>query len=330
MLKIALTGLGNIGRMHLEQWDKMDECEVVGITGRNQEKAKRMAEEFNTTFFPDLQNLLNSVEVDAVDICLPTFLHYQSAKEAAESGKHVVCEKPLGLNVKESKEIVDLCKRQNVQLYVGHTLRFFPEYVNAHEQIKSGAIGKTGVVRLSRGTPFPGKDGSWYADSDKSGGVVYDLGIHDFDWLIWTFGDVKRVMAKQVKNDAGERVDYTLVTLRMGNGTVAHVELSWAKTELETSFEIAGEKGMLVNTSQDSQPLIVQAEEDDGEESYLPESLVGDPPLYAQLKHFKNCILHGEEPIITGDDAFKAVKTAAAVNQSIKKNQPVEIGGTNG
>src|SRR5699024_8000194 len=155
--------------------------------------------------------------------------------------------KTAGTECEGIKVIVDLCKRQDVQLYVGHTLRFFHEYVNAHEQINSSSIGKTGVVILSRGTPFPVNNGSWNADSDKSGVVVYDLGIHDFDWLIWTFGDVKRVMAKQVKNDAGERVDYTLVTLRMGNGTVAHVELSWAKTELETSFEIAGEKGMLVN-----------------------------------------------------------------------------------
>jgi predicted dehydrogenase len=327
MLRVAVIGLGKMGQRHLEKWSMISGAKIVGLVGRDEAKLNDLGSRYNAKTSTSLEDLFQKVEVDVVDVCLPTHLHYEPVKQAAEAGKHVICEKPLGLNVKESREMIDLCEQHNVQLYVGHTLRFAPEYVNAHRQVKNGVIGKPGVIRLSRGTPFPTGKEAWYADSNKSGGIILDLGIHDFDWLIWTFGDVERVMAKHVKNSKDNEFEYALVTLRMQDGTIAHVELSWAKTELEASFELAGDKGLIVNNSQDNSPVKVTLAEDSKEttSSYLSNAILGDSPILRQLSHFKDCIVEGTKPLVTAEEALKAVEVAEASIQSVSTGQPVQL-----
>jgi predicted dehydrogenase len=327
MLRIAVIGLGKMGQRHLEAWSCLDKCEVVGLVGRDTNKLHTLGSDFNAKVFTSLKDLFNQVEVDVVDICLPTYLHYPYVKQVAEAGKHVICEKPLGMNGEESRAILDICEQQNVQLYVGQTLRFDAEYVHAHNQVKHGVIGNPGVVRLSRGTAYPyGKD-SWYEDDSKSGGILLDLGIHDFDWLIWTFGDVERVMAQHVKRELedGRKLSYALVTLKMKHGTIAHVELSWAKTRLETSFEIAGKNGLIVSNSMENQPIRFTNWETSTKPTYLSNNIVEDSPILRQLEHFKGCILEGNIPIVTAEEAIQAVEVAEAAIQSAATGQPVNL-----
>jgi len=327
VLKVAVIGLGKMGQRHLENWSLLPDVKIVGLVSGNQDLLTNLNSKYNTQGFSNMQDLLASVEVDVVDICLPTYLHYQYVSEAAKAGKQIICEKPLGRTVEESKEIIAICKKHNVQLYIGQTLRFDPEYANAHEQVIKGVIGNPGVVRLSRGTASPAVKDSWYSNHEKSGGIILDLGIHDFDWLLWTFGDVERVLAKHVSRDLvdGKKLEYALVTLRMVNGTIAHVELSWAKKGLETSFELAGKDGMITSNSKESQPIVVTVEEQPSVVSYLSNNLVGDSPILRQLKHFKECIINEIPPIVTPEEALKAVEVAEAAIQSAATSQPVNI-----
>lgn len=327
MLRVAVLGLGKMGQRHLEKWSQISNCEIVGVVGRDLDKLTKLGSTYNTQAFSNLEYLLKGAEVDVIDVCLPTYLHFPYVKQAAEARKHVICEKPLGMNRGESKAIIEICRQQNVQLYIGQTLRFSSEYVDAHRQVKKGVIGKPGVLRLSRGTPFPNGKDSWYADTDKSGGIILDLGIHDFDWLIWTFGDVERVMAKHVKRklNAGNNLEYALVTLKMIEGAIVHLELSWNKTVLETSFELAGEKGMLINNSKDSTPIMMTSPDTFNEPTYLSNNMLGDSPVLQQLRHFKDCIVEGTRPIVTANEALKAVEVAEAAIQSASTGHPVQL-----
>lgn len=326
MLKVAVVGLGKIGQRHMNKWTSLDNCKVVGIVGRNEEKLSELGTLFDASTSTSLDEVLNNVDVDVVDICLPTFLHLPYVKQAAMAKKHVICEKPLGLNQDEAKEMIKICNEQGVKLFVAHTLRFAAEYVNARKQVKNGAIGKPGVIRLSRGTPLPGGKGSWYTNPTKSGGMILDLGIHDIDWLIWTFGDVKRAMAKHIKsypNDS-QGLEYALITLRMVDGTIAHLELSWAKEALETKMELAGDKGMIVSNNQDSVPIKVTVPEATNRLSYLSNNPLEDPFL-DKLAHFRDCIVDGKEPIVTALDALKAITVADAIAESASVGQPVDL-----
>lgn len=123
--------------------------------------------------------------------------------------------------------MMDVCERQQVKLYVGQVLRFFPEYSQAKQVIERGDIGKAAVVRTSRVSGFPRGWNDWYADVQKSGGVAVYLGIHDFDFLRWCFGEVERVFAKGLSGKELPKKDYALVTV------IAHIEGSWSHSAFE-------------------------------------------------------------------------------------------------
>ncbi|MCJ7840766.1 Gfo/Idh/MocA family oxidoreductase [Lederbergia sp. NSJ-179] len=325
-MKIAVIGSGKLGQRHLDKWQQIAGVEVVGVIARNRERLEMVAKKYDVKPFTSLEELFAQTDVDAVDVCTPTYTHAELVKQAAQAKKHVICEKPLALTSVEANEMIQVCEENQVQLLVGHTLRFFPEYANAKEQVEGGKIGKPGVVRLTRGVPFP-QGRSWYADDEKSGGLFLDLGSHEFDWLQWTFGDVKRVMAKSVKrgHEEAEKMEYGFVTLRMEDGTIAYVELSWAEPEFQASYELAGDKGMITYDHQATVTISLQLHSSADEDRQVPKSLMHKDPYRRQLEHFIQCMEGKAEPIVTATDALKAIQIAEAAVKSIQTGQPVSL-----
>lgn len=325
-MKIAVIGIGKLGQRHLNVWSQQENVEVVGIVARDQSKLQEVAGRYGLTAFTSLKDLLAETDVDVVDICTPTDTHVEFVKLAAEAKKHIICEKPLALTSAEAEEMIHICEQNNVQLLVGHTLRFFPEYENAKNQIENGAIGRPGVIRMSRGVPYPTKEREWYTEERRSGGLFLDLGIHEFEWIQSTFGDVQRVMAKHVKHteQSGKSIEYGLVTLRMVDGTIVQVELSWAETKFRSSFEITGNKGMITYNYDDSNPVILDLHEEESQVT-LPKSMLGRDPYVRQMEHFIQCLTGKTDPVVTADDALQAIRIAEAVKKSAEEGQPVTL-----
>lgn len=323
-MKIAVIGSGKLGQRHLNIWSQLDGVEVVGVIARNEEKLQAVAERYGTAAFTSVEDLLAKTEVDAFDVCTPTDTHLEFAKQAANAKKHIICAKPIALTSEQAKEMIEICEQNQVQLLVGHTLQFFPEYVNAKEQVENGAIGQPGVIRMSRGVPYPEKR-EWYADETRSGGLFLDLGVHEFEWIQSTFGDVQRVMAKNVKHtdSEGNSVEYGIVTLRMVDGTIVNVELSWAETKFRASFELTGNKGMITYNHADSNPVALDIRSNDPFD--LPKSMLGKDPFVRQLEHFLACLSGKEDPVVTVADALKAVQIAEAAKKSAAEGQPVTL-----
>lgn len=328
MLRIGVVGTGTMGRAHLESWANISGAQIVGIVGRDKKSVNDLSEKYNSHPFIDYQQLLLT-DVDLIDICLPTYLHKAYISKAAQSGKHVICEKPLALDIAECNELIETCKKYRVQLFVGHTLRFSPEYRLARDHVIRGAVGKPGVIRLSRGGPYPQGRNDWYNDQAKSGGIILDLGIHDFDWVRWTCGEVERVMAKKItrKRGDGSPIEYALITLRMESGTIVHIELSWAKNDFESAFEIAGNKGMISHNDQESYPIKLQVTNDCkmSNRVALPDTILTKTPLQQQLEHFMICLETSEEPIVSAEDAKKAIEIALAASESAEIGQPISL-----
>lgn len=329
MVKVAVVGSGKLGQRHLDHWIHMPGVEIVGVIARNRERLQKVADKYSTIAFSSIQDLLNQTEVDVFDICTPTYTHPELIIEAAEAKKNIICEKPLALTSVDAQKVIDVCKKNEVQLYVGHTLRFFPAYENAKQQVKKGAIGKPGVIRLKRGVPHPPKENSWYSDDSKSGGLFLDLGIHDIDWLRWTFGDVERVMAKHIKkgSDKEGQIEFGFVTIKMTDGTICYLELSWAETQFQSSFELAGNKGMITFDHDESTPvnIDIRKQEDQSIGVEVPRSVMNKDPYYRQLHHFIQCILGKEEPVVTAMEAKTAISIAEAAIKSAKEGQPVTL-----
>lgn len=323
-MKIAVVGAGRLGQRHLDKWKKIEGVQVVGLVSNPGEKLQKLAEEYNVKAYESLDQLLNEADVDVIDVCTPTYTHGEIVKKAANAKKHVICEKPLATTSADAKEMISVCKENDVQLLVGHTLRFYPEYVNAREQIQNGMIGKPGVLRFFRGVPYPA-DRDWYSDEEKSGGLFLDLGTHEFDWLLWTFGGVQRVTAKHVKESSEEagNMEYGFATLKLADGTIAYVELSWAETKFEANFELAGDKGMITYDHGQTFPVTLNVRSN--ESVQLPKSMMHKDPYERQFEHFINCLKGEEEPIIQPEDALKAIEVAEAAIESVKTGQPVTL-----
>src|SRR5699024_7302946 len=126
------------------------------------------------------------------------------------------------------------------------------------------------------------------ADEEQSGGLFFDLGIHEYEWIQSTFGDVKRVMAKSTTHtgENGSRLQYGFVTLRLENGAIVNLELSWAEKAFRASFELTGNKGMITYDHEESNPIQLTT---DVEDVQLPKSMLGVNPFERQLSHFVDC-----------------------------------------
>ncbi|WP_261133966.1 Gfo/Idh/MocA family protein [Bacillus sp. Marseille-Q3570] len=328
MHHVLILGAGTMGRVHAEAYAEMDNVQVVGIVDRDSEKAGQLASPLGAPVFTSVDEALVTLEhFTVVDICLPTFLHKKNVLRFAEIGIDIICEKPIARNLEDAREIIDFCKEKDVKLFVGHVVRFFPEYELAKQRIDEGAIGKPAVARTFRGGIFPKGWNDWYADFNQSGGLVLDMIIHDFDYLRWMFGEVERVYAKSLLGRNYLQVDYALVTLRFKSGVIAHVEGSWAHEGFTTKYEIAGKTGIIDYDSSKETPLLLKSKKAANGIGgvAVPESPLIKNPYYLELEHFLSCIEREMEPKVTAEDAYKAVEIAVAALESIQSGKPVTM-----
>lgn len=319
-INVLVLGAGVMGRMHLKAYKKIKHVEVIGVVDHQPNKIRENKEE---QFFTSFENAFNKCSgIDVVDICLPTPLHKKFIKKAARLGKDIICEKPLALSLDDVQEIIKICERYRVKLFVGHVGRFFPAYERAKELIDSGAIGQASVLRMTRNSRFPITWNDWYKDEQKSGGLILDLLIHDFDFLRWCFGEVKRVYAKAYQAVNEKQVSYSLVTLRFESGAIAHIEGSWSNQPFATSFELSGNEGMITYDSRQEQTIehIIY-----GQSGSTFSSPTLCSPYEKELNHFIDCIMNNKTPIILPKDASESVKISLAALESIKLKRPVEL-----
>ena len=131
-MRIGIVGVGFMGTTHAAGWAETP-AEIVGFTAETEKEAGGLSKQYQTRVYPSLEEMLP--DVDVVDICSPTHLHYEMALKAAAAGKHIVCEKPLARTTRQAKEIVLACQKAGVQLLVAHVVRFFPEYAMAQAAV---------------------------------------------------------------------------------------------------------------------------------------------------------------------------------------------------
>src|SRR5215212_1019037 len=312
-----------MGGVHLNAYANIPEVEVVGVADASRENATAVAESIGARPYTSYDELVSAEDVEVVDVCLPTAFHKDLALKAAGEGKHVILEKPIARTIEGAGEILDAFSGGGPRLFVGHVVRFFPEYVGIKDKIEAGELGTIGVVRTSRRSPFLRGWNDWYADWRISGGVLVDLLIHDFDFLRWTLGNIERVYARGVQGREYNRLDYALVTLRFECGAIAHVEGHWGYPGLfNYSIEVAGSRAIL--TADSTEPAALDLV---GSRAEAPDLASGRSPYERELAHLVRCIATGEEPVVKPDDAYEALRISLAATESILKGEPVTLGG---
>ncbi|TDL32735.1 Gfo/Idh/MocA family oxidoreductase [Jeotgalibacillus sp. S-D1] len=330
MLKVLLLGAGTMGSVHARAYKSLGNVELIGIVDRQEAKAGKLSANTSAKVFTSYEEAVAKLNaIDVIDICLPTHLHKEYVMKSIGIARNIICEKPLGLNVTEAGDMIAACEKNNVRLFVGHVVRFFPEYKRIQSLLKKGSIGTPAVVRTTRGGAFPRAWKNWYGDFEKSGGLILDLLIHDFDFLRACFGNVERVYAKKLNREdaVGENIDYALVTIRFHSGVIAHAEGTWAHQGFSYGIEIAGTKGIIDYNSAKNAPLKHRSKgkKMDGAAVEVPESPLASSPYRDELKHFIDCIVNGKDPVVTAYDALHAIEIAMAALTSCETGQPVTL-----
>lgn len=320
-MRVGLVGAGFMGEVHARAWRQAG-ADLVAVVSAKTEEAARLAQAWGVRAVARYEELLPLVDV--VDLCVPTHLHAPMALEAMRAGRHVVCEKPIALSVGDGEAMIQAARRAGVRLFVAMVLRFFPQYRMAREIVRSGQIGSVGVIRLKRMSYRPQKAGdNWYLDEARSGGMMVDLMIHDFDYARWLAGDVKRVYARA----AGDR--YALVTLEFQSGAMALVEGGWAYPPgvFRTALDVAGTRG-LIEWSSDSTLTIQTYLAADGEraaEVGLPLSPLAEDPFTAEIKYVLHALRSGQPFDPAPEDALEALRIALAARDSARSGRPVTL-----
>lgn len=339
-LRVGVVGAGGMGGTHARHWARLPGARVVAIADLQTHKAEALAGKIGSDIktYPTVEALLADGGVDVVSVCVPTDQHLPVATAVLKAGIHTFCEKPLALSVADCDALIAArnAAPNGALLSVGQVVRFFPEYANAKRQIDNGALGAPASARVRRGGGFPHTDTDWFADPSRSGGIIFDLMVHDLDWLLWCFGPVKRVYARALTERLADKtldhLDYALITLRHVNGVISHAEGTWSDPGgFTTSFEIAGDGGLLTHNSRDAAPL-TKSIRADGTGRGAPGVAVpssplapNDDPYYKEIAAFARSIRAGAPLAVTAEEARSAVAVAAAARLSAKTGQSVEI-----
>lgn len=323
-MKVAVIGCGSMGSVHANSYAKMAQVELVGVCDINEQAAQKLADRTGSKPYYSFEALIAEANPDVISICLPTPMHKEYVLKTAEAGKHVICEKPLAPSLEDAREMIDACEQKGVRLFVGHVVRFFPDFKDLSNKIAANVIGKVGVAHTKRSGSHPGLARDWYKHS--AGGVILDLMIHDIDFVRGVLGEVKSVFGM---NRVTEEMDYALVTLRFESGAIANLEGFWGYPgPFHTAVEFAGDKGILRADSRKTASMNIQKSNTANSGPAvvaIPQSPAMNDPYYYELSHFIDCIQSGEQAIVTAQDAYRAVEIGLAAAESIRTGVPVVL-----
>jgi UDP-N-acetylglucosamine 3-dehydrogenase len=328
-IKLAILGAGNMGQRLAKAFQALSQVSIQYVYSRTLAQAESLATLHGAKPVTQTAPIFDDSDVNAVVICLPTFTRMESLRPAVASQKHIFCEKPLALNQVMADEIRALLESYSRTVMVGQVLRFFWEYARLRERVLAGDIGQVGTVRLSRCVGYPGAE-SWFAEPEKSGGVILDLLIHDLDFLRWTFGEVKQVYAKALTRHRGT-LDYALLNLQLESGALAHIEGSWAHPvgSFHQTVEICGSLGMLRydNLTCKNLQVVSTAEQEAGPSSRisLPEADPSNDPYVAEACHFIECIRNESKPNIPVDESLRSCELAFRCIESARRGIPLQV-----
>ncbi len=252
LVNIGMIGFGFMGGVHLSAIERIDNATLTAVSSRTRPTAdapprgnlhhlKSAALPANINWYSDWQQLLLAPDVDAIDICLPTYLHKEVILSALERGKHVLCEKPMALTPSDCDQLLEAANKSGRVFMVGHVLRFMFPYRYASSFISSASDGVVKTCTMKRKTGYP-QWSEWLSNEHYSGGAIFDLLIHDIDQALKLFGQPSAVTAVS----DGE-IDTMRGTLHYDNGLQVQIEGGWYTPDLPFSagFQITGKDSVL-------------------------------------------------------------------------------------
>lgn len=327
-IRIGLVGLGRFAALHGRIWQQMPNVQVTAICDRNPEQFAIFKAWFpQAECYTDWREMLQQQKLDAVDVLTPEHLHKEPVAAALEAGLHVFVEKPLAHSPEDAALLIETAMKHNRLLMTGHVLRFDPRYAAVKMKLSAGEYGPLRSIYAKR------NNGKAFFSMYNRVAPVYILGIHDIDLMHWYMEDeVCEVYATSPPGADGSG-DLSWAMLKFSRGGIGILENNWLLPDGASSFadvrmEITAEDGA------------IQIHDPEQSISYIGNNKIDVPSLIAgfelhgriggalanELEHFVACVTEGKtSEILLPHDALRAVRVAAAIEQSATERRPVSL-----
>ncbi len=330
-LGVGLIGLGRLGRVYARDLaTRIPETRLVAVADVDPAVARERAGEYEVAFHTaDPAALIATPAVEAVVVVSPTSTHKDLVIEAARRGKPAFCEKPPALTVEETEEMRDEVARRGTFLQIGFMRRFDPGYAAAKQKLDSGAIGRAVVFKSTSRDPT--RTSLEYADPRNSGGMILDMGIHDFDLARWFMGEVRTVhtiagtLAFPELKTVGD-IDNAVVSLTFADGRLGVVDLSRNGVYgYDIQTELLATEGTLRVGYLRETPLLVMKKNSVAHDT-VPYFMERFAAAYtAQLQDFARNVLERRPASVTIEDGLAAMRIAVAARRSVETGLPVPV-----
>ena len=332
-LRIGLIGAGGIGAHHAARYNRVQGAELTAVVDVDEARANAVAKEHGVPrVFTSVESALQSGAFDAVDICLPTWLHAEVTVAAANAGLHVLCEKPMATTLEEADAMISAARKAGVVLMIAQCRRYDNYWGTVRRALAEGAIGSPVVWRDVAGSNGPGP--AWFYDRRKGLGPLVDGAIHNYDFARTMFGEATSVYATGRSFKPVTAPDTGIAVVRFEKGDELQLSWSWGLPQgvrTQHALEILGPRGVLYF----SPPSFIKAPEcpegwrqivvvREGGEVVPYQYQVND--MYVdEIQAFVDAVAGKRAPDPDGEEAKTSLAIAMAVLESIERGGIVTL-----
>ena len=343
-IKWGVIGSGGIAKRRTipEGISKANNAELSIVFDIDAQANAEVATDFGARQAASIGEMLDA-DIEAVYIATPAHLHSDQVRASAKAGKHVLCEKPLGMTVAETEEMIEVCKQIGVKLGCAFMMRFAAQHQHALRLIKEGKLGTPTYARAQLSCWYPPIEGAWRQDpTTGGGGALIDMGGHCIDLLEMFFGKVIRVSCftnNTVHNYQSE--DSAAAMLFFENGALGTVDTFFCIPDNSSKniLELYGSKGSIIakgTIGQGSAGEMVAFLEQDGKDYDARQArteaqriVIAPEPVntyQAEIEEFSQAIIDDREPLISGELGLRSQKILTACYESARSGKVIEVG----
>lgn len=304
-INTAVIGIGHLGSRHLKVFHEQlsEKVKLIGICDVKRERTEKFSEHYKVDFFDHYQDLLGKVE--AVNICTPTSAHFEIAKFFLEHNIHIFLEKPITMTTQEADELIQIARKKNLKLQVGHVERF-----NSAFQAIAPIAQNPLFVECHRLNQFPNRS--------LDIGVVMDLMIHDIDIILGLVqspvADIQAVGVK-VLTDLD---DIANARITFQNGCVCNLTASRVSEEVMRKIRIFLKDTYISLDYVKQEAFLYKKNGAAISKTHLP--IEKEEPLKKELESFLDCVRDNKKPIVSGEEGKQALEVALSIIQKIWSN----------
>ncbi len=336
-VNVAVVGLGFMGVTHIRAYQQNPAAKIIAVCGLRRLPVNGILKGITGNIsssgdldlgrdikvYRALEEVLADPNVELVDLCVPTPLHPEHAIKALKAGKHVLCEKPLALRSAGARDIVAAAKSARGFFMPAMCMRFWPGWAWLKKVVEEKTHGRVQAARFRRMSETPAWSKGTYAQGNTSGGALFDLHIHDTDFVQFLFGRQSSVFSSGVTRGANS-VDHVMTQYHYDGGPSVYAEGSWLLAKgfsmsytllcerATIDFDLARGADALQITEEGKEAKTIQAGEGDG---YM-----------AEIAYMLNCLQTNTAPaVVTAEDGLSAVEICEAEEQSVKTGKVVAI-----